>query len=154
MSIDTGDLAPDFILPTDQGDPITLSEQRGRPVVLYFYPKANTSGCTKQALLLRDSFSDFTNAQAIIVGVSKDPVAQLAKFKAKHDLPFILASDADRHVCTDYGVWVKKSMYGREYMGIERSTFLIDRYGTIAQAWRKVKVPGHVEHILQAVLAL
>ncbi len=154
MSAHVGDPAPDFTLPTDQGDMITLSEQHGRLVVLYFYPKADTSGCTKQALQLRDSFGDFTNAQAMIIGVSKDPVAKLTRFKAKYDLPFILASDADHHVCTDYGVWVKKSMYGREYMGIERSTFLIDRHGTVAQAWRKVKVPGHGEEILQAVLSI
>ncbi len=154
MSLDVGDLAPDFTLPTDQGDAITLSQQHGQTVVLYFYPKADTSGCTKQALLLRDSFAEFTATDAVIIGVSKDPVKKLATFKTKHDLPFTLVSDADNTACADYGVWVKKSMYGRDYMGIERSTFLINPQGIIAKIWRKVKIPGHVDQLLEATRSI
>jgi peroxiredoxin Q/BCP len=147
----SGDRAPDFTLPTDGGGNLTLSKLAGKKVVLYFYPKDDTSGCTAEACAFRDAFPDFG---AVVVGVSKDGVAAHDKFKKKHELPFTLASDAQSDVCEKYGVWTEKSMYGRKYMGIERSTFLIDETGTIRGVWRKVKVPGHAAEVLKAVRAL
>jgi len=143
--------APDFTLPTDGGGEVTLSKLRGRKVVLYFYPKDDTPGCTKEALGFRDAAADFAAAGAVIIGVSRDSVARHDKFKAKYDLPFILASDEDGKVCEAYGTWVEKSMYGRKYMGIDRATFLIDDNGVLRAEWRKVKVPGHVAAVLAAV---
>jgi peroxiredoxin Q/BCP len=154
MSLGPGDKAPDFTLPTDGGGTLTLSQLRGKKIVLYFYPKDDTSGCTAEACAFRDSFPDFTGAEAVVVGVSRDSAAAHDKFKKKHALPFTLASDANSDVCETYGVWTEKSMYGRKYMGIERSTFLIDREGTIRAAWRKVKVPGHAAEVLKAARAL
>ena len=147
-----GDLAPDFTLPRDGGGTVTLSELRGKPVVLYFYPRDDTSGCTTEAL-------DFTAAQAdwpgvTVLGVSKDTVAKHDKFRDKHGLGVTLLSDAEGDVCERYGTWVEKNMYGRTSMGIERSTFLIDAEGRIAKAWRKVRVPGHVAAVGEAVGAL
>ncbi|MCI4662974.1 MAG: peroxiredoxin [Neomegalonema sp.] len=143
--------APDFSLPRDGGGTVTLSALRGKKVVLYFYPKDDTSGCTKQAIAFSEQIEDFAAAGAIIIGVSRDGVSKHDKFIAKHDLKIPLAADEDGSVCESYGVWVEKSMYGKKYMGIERSTFLIDTEGMVKQVWRKVKVPGHVEKVLQAV---
>jgi thioredoxin-dependent peroxiredoxin len=154
MSVELGDKAPDFTLPTDGADSVTLSKLNGKKVVLYFYPKDDTSGCTAEACGFRDSFPDYGGTGAVVIGISKDSVASHDKFKKKHGLPFILASDAGGDVCEKYGVWVEKSMYGRKYMGIERATFLIDGAGTVRRAWRKVRVPGHVAEVLKAARAL
>lgn len=154
MTLKVGDTAPDFTLPTDGGGSVTLSRFRGKKVVLYFYPKDDTTGCTKQACAFRDSDSDFANFGAVIIGVSKDSVASHDKFKKKYSLPFILASDEKSDVCERYGVWVQKSMYGRKYMGIERTTFLIDEKGVIRQIWPKVSIPGHIEEVLTATRAI
>ncbi|WP_207458071.1 thioredoxin-dependent thiol peroxidase [Azospirillum sp. SYSU D00513] len=151
---DAGTPAPDFTIPTDGGGSVTLSALRGRPVVLYFYPKDDTSGCTSEACGFRDALPDFTGVDAVVIGVSKDSVASHDKFKAKHELPFTLASDTDGTVCEAYGTWVEKSMYGRKYMGIDRATFLIDRDGIVRNVWRKVKVTGHVTAVLKAAKAL
>ncbi|MGP1355053.1 peroxiredoxin [Roseicyclus sp.] len=149
-----GDMAPDFTLPRDGGGEITLSALRPRKVVLYFYPKDDTSGCTKEAIEFTGLGPDFEAAGAVVIGVSKDSVAKHDKFVAKHSLGVILASDEASDVCERYGVWAEKSMYGKKYMGIERSTFLIDADGKIARAWEKVKVPGHAEEVLEAARAL
>jgi len=154
MTIEIGDKAPDFTLSTDGNGKITLSKLRGQKVVLYFYPKDDTSGCTAEACGFRDSFPKFGKVEATVIGISKDSVASHDKFKKKHELPFILASDAEGKVCESYGVWVEKSMYGRKYMGIERATFLIDEKGVVRGVWRKVKVPGHVDALLAAARAL
>ena len=154
MRVDIGDEAPDFKLPTDGGGELSLSSLKGDPVVLYFYPKDDTSGCTKEAIGFRDALADFGKAGATVVGVSKDGVAKHDRFKAKYDLNFPLVSDEDGTLCEAWGVWVEKSMYGRKYMGIERSTFLIDANGRIARAWRKVKIAGHVDEVLEAAQAL
>jgi peroxiredoxin Q/BCP len=149
-----GDTAPAFKLPADGGDELKLSDFKGRTVVLYFYPKDDTAGCTKEALAFSGNIKAFERAGATIIGASKDPVASHDKFKRKHGLAHRLVSDADGSLCEDYGVWVEKSMYGRKYMGIERSTFLIDAKGVVRQVWRKVKVPGHIDEVLAAVKAL
>ncbi|MEM9049112.1 MAG: thioredoxin-dependent thiol peroxidase [Pseudomonadota bacterium] len=149
-----GATAPDFTLPRDGGNDATLSDFRGQKVVLYFYPKDDTSGCTKEALGFTDAAEAFASAGAVVIGVSKDSVAKHDKFIAKHGLRVILVSDEAGSVCEDYGVWVEKSMYGKKYMGIERSTFLIDAEGKVAQTWSKVKVPGHVDAVLDAAKAL
>jgi thioredoxin-dependent peroxiredoxin len=154
MSIEIGDKAPDFSLPTDGGGKVTLSKLRGRKVVLYFYPKDDTSGCTAEACGFRDSFPKFGKLDATVIGISRDSVASHDKFKQKHDLPFTLASDEKGEVTESYGVWVQKSMYGRKYMGIERATFLVDEKGVVRGLWRKVKVPGHVEAVLAAAKSL
>lgn len=146
-----GQPAPEFTLPGDNGSEIRLASHRGSPVIVYFYPKDNTSGCTKEAEAFNALYSDFSDAGATIIGISPDPVASHDKFKAKFDLAFALAADVSTEVATAYGVWKEKSMYGRKYMGVERSTFLIDKDGTIAKAWRKVKVPSHAEAVLKAV---
>ncbi len=149
-----GDIAPDFTLETDGGGTLALSSLRGRTVVLYFYPKDNTSGCTKEAEAFRDAHDDFAAAGAVIVGVSPDSVKSHDRFKEKLGLPFTLVADPDKRACEAYGVWVEKSMYGRKYMGVERSTFLIDGEGVVREAWRKVKVKGHAEAVLAAARAL
>ena len=154
MSVGVGTKAPDFTLPTDGNGEVTLSKLAGQKVVLYFYPKDDTSGCTAEACGFRDALPDYGKTGAVVIGVSKDSVASHDKFKKKHDLPFILASDAQSDVCEKYGAWVEKSMYGRKYMGIDRSTFLIDRSGTVRGVWRKVRVPGHVAEVLMAAAAL
>jgi peroxiredoxin Q/BCP len=154
MSVQIGDKAPDFTLPTDGNGTVTLSKLRGKPVVLYFYPKDDTSGCTAEACGFRDSFPDYGRTGATVIGVSRDSVASHDEFKKKYQLPFILASDSEGKVTEAYGVWVEKSMYGRKYMGIDRSTYLIDTEGVVRGAWRKVKVPGHVAEVLKAVQAL
>jgi len=149
-----GKKAPAFTMPTDGGGKISLKDLKGQKVVLYFYPKDDTPGCTKEACGFRDALPDFSKIDAVIIGVSKDTVAKHDKFKDKYDLPFTLASDEDGKVCEAYGTWVEKSMYGRKYMGIDRSTFLIDDQGVLRGEWRKVKVKGHVEEVLEAAQAL
>ena len=154
MSVEPGQKAPDFTLPTDGNGSVTLSKLAGKKVVLYFYPKDDTSGCTAEACGFRDSFPNYGGVGAVVIGISKDSVASHDKFKKKHDLPFILASDTAGEVCAKYGTWVEKSMYGRKYMGIDRSTFLIDGSGVVRNVWRKVRVPGHVAEVLTAAQAL
>ncbi|MCP4327426.1 MAG: thioredoxin-dependent thiol peroxidase [Alphaproteobacteria bacterium] len=154
MTAKVGNRAPDFTLPADGNGKISLSKLRGRNIILYFYPKDDTSGCTKEACAFAEALPDFSKINAEIVGVSKDSVARHDKFKQKYDLPFTLASDESGAVCEAFGVWVEKSMYGRKYMGIERSTFLIDGKGVIQREWRKVKVTGHVEEVLKAAQTL
>ena len=150
MALKAGDKAPDFDLPTDGGGRVRLADFSGRLLVLYFYPKDDTSGCTKEAIDFAGAWPAFDAAGVALVGVSKDSVASHDGFKAKHGLPFALASDESGGVVEAYGSWVEKSMYGRSYMGIDRSTFLIDGEGTIREVWRKVKVPGHVDEVLAA----
>ena len=154
MSLNIGDKAPDFTAATDGNGSVSLAKLRGKKVILYFYPKDDTSGCTKEACGFRDALPDFSKAQAIVIGVSRDSVASHDKFKKKYELPFTLAADADGQITEAYGVWVQKSMYGRKYMGIERSTFLIDEKGIIRGIWPKVKIPGHVEEVLAAAQKL
>ena len=151
MTLTIGDLAPNFSLPTDGGKTVTLSGLAGKKVIVYFYPKDAASGCTKEACSFRDFKSKFDHNNTVIIGISKDSIKSHEKFKEKEDLNFTLASDEQGEVCEKYGVWVEKSMYGRKYFGIERSTFLIDETGRIARIWRKVSVPGHVEEVLGAV---
>ncbi|MGY6629133.1 MAG: thioredoxin-dependent thiol peroxidase [Oceanicaulis sp.] len=152
--IKAGDKAPNFTAPADGGREVSLAQFAGKPVVLYFYPKDDTPGCTKQAIGFSELADDFAKAGAVVIGVSKDTAAKHDKFRDKHGLKVILASDADGDVCERYGVWVEKSMYGKTYLGIERATFLIGADGAVARVWRKVKVPGHVEEVLEAVRAL
>ncbi|MGJ8588701.1 MAG: thioredoxin-dependent thiol peroxidase [Yoonia sp.] len=146
-----GDTAPDFSLPRDGGEMVNLSDFKGKKVVLYFYPKDDTPGCTKEAIGFTDMVDAFAAEDTVVLGVSKDSVKKHDKFVAKHDLKIALLSDEEGDVCERYGTWVEKSMYGKTYMGIERATYLIGADGKIAQAWRKVKVPGHVEAVLDAV---
>jgi peroxiredoxin Q/BCP len=153
MTLAVGDAAPDFTLPGDTGE-ISLSALKGKTVVLYFYPKDDTSGCTKEAQEFTAAAADFAKAAAVVIGASKDSAASHAKFRAKYDLAPLLASDKDSDVIERYGAWVEKSMYGRSYMGVDRSTYLIDKTGVLRQIWRKVKVPGHVAAVLEAVKAL
>ena len=154
MSLEVGDKAPDFTLAADGGGKVSLKALKGKTVVLYFYPKDDTPGCTAEACAFRDQLPDFSKVKAAVVGISRDSVASHDKFKKKFKLPFPLASDAGGKVCEAYGAWGEKSMYGKKYMGIERSTFLIDEKGVVKGAWRKVKVPGHVEAVLAAAKAL
>lgn len=149
-----GQTAPDFTLPRDGGGEVTLSSFRPGKVVLYFYPRDDTSGCTTEALDFTRHLQDFRAAGAEVIGVSKDTVAKHERFIAKHGLGVTLVSDADGRLCEDYGVWVEKKMYGKTHMGIERSTFLIDGVGVVRAEWRKVKVPGHVDAVLEAVRSL
>jgi len=150
----TGDPAPDFTLPADDGSTVSLAGLRGRAVVLYFYPKDDTSGCTSEAQGFTAAAADFRNAGAEVLGVSKDSVKSHAKFRDKYGLNLRLLSDESGEMVERYGAWVEKSMYGRKYMGIDRSTFLIGPDGVIRRVWRKVKVPGHVEEVLAAARAL
>jgi len=149
-----GDKAPNFKMPTDGNGAVSLAELKGKNVILYFYPKDDTSGCTKEACGFRDTLPDFKKVKAAVIGVSRDSVASHDKFKKKYELPFALGSDADGKTSEAYSTWVEKSMYGRKYMGMERATFLIDGNGVIQGIWRKVKVPGHVEEVLKAVKTL
>ncbi len=152
--LDMSDTAPDFTLPRDGGDTVTLSDQRGSAVVLFFYPRDDTSGCTKESIGFSEALEAFRVAGAQVFGISKDSVESHDKFVTKRALTVPLLSDENGSTCEDYGIWVEKSMYGKKFMGIERSTFLIDADGRIARVWRKVKVPGHVEEVLDAVKAL
>ncbi|GHD61350.1 hypothetical protein GCM10017083_48550 [Thalassobaculum fulvum] len=154
MSLQIGDKAPAFTMPTDGGGEVSLAALKGRPVVLYFYPRDDTPGCTTEACGFRDAMPDFSAVDAAIVGVSRNTVAKHDKFKAKYELPFTLGADETGAVTEAYGVWVEKSMYGKKSMGIERSTFLIDGAGVIRGIWRKVKVKGHVDEVLAAARAL
>ena len=154
VDLKLGDRAPDFKLATDGGGSLTLSSLRGKTVVLYFYPRDDTPGCTKEACGFNDALPDFRGVNAEIVGVSKDNGASHDRFRDKYGLRFRLAADVDTAVAKSYGVWVKKSMYGQEYMGMDRSTFLIDRDGIVRRIWRGVKVDGHVPEVLQAVRGL
>lgn len=149
-----GDTAPGFTLPAAGGQTVSLADFAGRAVVLYFYPKDDTSGCTREAIEFTAAHDDFTAAGAVVIGVSKDSAKKHGAFAAKHGLRVVLVSDEASDLCERYGVWAEKSMYGKKYMGIERSTFLIGRDGRIAQAWRKVSVPGHADAVLAAVRAL
>jgi peroxiredoxin Q/BCP len=154
MSVEEGKKAPDFTGVTDGGGKLKLSELRGKPVVLYFYPKDDTPGCTAEACGFRDSAAAFKKLKAQVIGVSKDSVARHDKFKAKYQLHFPLVSDEDGKICEKYGTWIEKSLYGRKYMGIDRATFLIDKDGVVAKVWRKVKVTGHVDEVAEALKAL
>ena len=147
-------LAPDFNLETDSGERIRLSDLAGKKVVVYFYPKDDTSGCTLEAIDFTKAAKAFAKAGTTVIGISPDTVKSHCKFRDKHDLGITLAADPEKEAITAYGVWVEKSMYGRKYMGVERSTFLIGPDRRIAQEWRKVKVPGHVEQVLEAARAL
>jgi len=149
-----GQSAPDFDLPASGGGRATLAKLAGRAVVLYFYPKDDTSGCTREALDFTDLAAELEAAGAAVIGVSKDTLAKHDRFIAKHGLGVTLASDAESDVCERYGVWVQKSMYGRSYMGIDRATFLIGPDGRLVREWRKVKVPGHAAEVLAALRAL
>jgi thioredoxin-dependent peroxiredoxin len=148
-----GDSAPDFALPSDEGKTLSLASLEGKPLVLYFYPKADTSGCTRQANEFNALFNDFRKLDYAILAVSPDPVKALARFKAKYGLAFPLLGDESHATLESYGVWTQKSMYGRSYMGVERSTFLIGKDGRIARVWRKVKVDGHAQEVLAAARA-
>jgi peroxiredoxin len=152
--LSAGDKAPDFKLATGDGASVSRSSLKGRPFVIYFYPKDDTSGCTKEAIDFSGALSRFEKLDVTVIGVSKDSLASHEKFKKKHKLKLALGSDPDTKTATAYGVWVEKSMYGRKYMGMERATFLVDGKGVIAQAWRKVKVSGHVDAVLEAAKSL
>ncbi len=145
--LQTGAPAPDFTLPTDSAGTITLSDLRGQNVILYFYPKDDTPGCTAESCDFRDALPEFEKLNTAIIGISKCSVKKHNKFKEKYALTFPLASDEEGTVCETYGTWVEKNMYGRKYMGIERTTFLINKTGKIEKIWHKVKVKGHVEDI-------
>ena len=147
-------MAPDVNLPRETGEMVRLSDLRPAPVVLFFYPRADTSGCTKEAQAFTTLLPEFEAAGAKVFGISKDPISKQEKFVAKRELGMPLLSDEEGDICEQFGVWKEKSMYGKTYMGIERSTFVIDGAGSIAQEWRKVKVPGHAEAVLEAVKAL
>jgi len=149
--IEQGEQAPDFELPDQNGETVRLSSLRGRPVVLYFYPKADTPGCTTQACGVRDHRPQYETAGATVLGVSPDPVRAVKKFADKHGLGFTLLADEDHAVCEAYGVWVEKPMYGRTYFGNERTTFIVDADGRVAQVLRKVKPATHDDHVLQAL---
>jgi len=149
-----GDIAPDFELPTDGGGQADLKDLMGKPVVIYFYPKDDTSGCTAQAIAFNGLRAKFAAAGAMVIGISPDSAVSHDKFKQKHALKIALAADPERAAIEAYGVWKEKSMYGRKYFGVERSTFVIGRDGRIARIWRKVKVPGHAEEVLAATKAL
>jgi len=154
MALSVGDKAPNFTLPGDGGSDITLADFGGKAVVLYFYPKDMTPGCTTESIDFSDMKADFDTAGCQVIGMSKDSVKRHDKFIAKHELDLRLASDEDGSVIDTYGVWVLKKLYGREYMGIERATFLIDADGVIRNIWRKVKVKGHAQEVLAAARAL
>jgi len=151
---EAGRPAPGFTLPASGAQSLSLDDFRGKALVLYFYPKDDTSGCTREALDFTGLAGEFAAAGAVVIGVSKDTVAKHDRFIAKHGLGVALVSDAEADLCERYGTWVEKSMYGRRYMGIERATFLIDRQGILRREWRNVRVPGHAEEVLGAVRAL
>lgn len=147
--LDTGDKAPDFIIPTDTGM-FRLADQPGRTVV-FFFPKADTSGCTKEAIAFSQLKDQFAEAGTTVIGISKDTPQKQAKFREKHGLTVELGADHETDICEQFGTWVEKSMYGRKYMGIARASFVIEADGTISSAWQKVKVPGHAEEVLKAI---
>jgi peroxiredoxin Q/BCP len=149
--INEGDQAPDFTLQSDAGTDVTLSSLRGRPVVLYFYPKDDTPGCTKQACGIRDAYGEFERAGAVVLGVSPDDEGSHVKFKNKYDLPFTLLADTDHTVATEYGVWGEKSFAGKKYMGVSRSTFVIDADGNVKKVMHDVKPATHADEVLEAL---
>ncbi len=151
MPVEEGQPAPTFSLPSDTGDTVALEDLRGTPVVLYFYPRDDTPGCTAQACGIRDAWGEFEQAGAVVLGVSTDDESSHAKFRAKYDLPFTLLADTDHAVSDAYGVWGEKSYAGKTYMGIERSTFVIDPEGTVARVFRKVKPAEHADQVLEAL---
>lgn len=151
MTLEVGKQAPDFSLLNQNEERVSLSQFKGKNIILYFYPKDMTPGCTTQACDFRDHFKEFSESDTVIIGISPDPVERHQKFVAKHDLPFILLADEDHEVAESYGVWKLKKMYGREYYGIERSTFIIDKEGMLQKEYRKVKVKDHVKEALQYV---
>ena len=152
--ITEGQTAPAFDLATDGDARVTLAGLKGKSVVLYFYPKADTPGCTTEGLDFSALSDQFAGANAVVIGVSRDAVKKLDRFKAKHDLKVILGSDEDGVVCEAYGTWIMKKLYGREYMGVERATFLIDGAGVVRRVWRSVKVKGHAEQVLESTQSL
>jgi len=154
VELEEGATAPDFDLPTAPGQTVRLGALKGQKIVLYFYPKDDTAGCTAEAIAFNGLKAQFAKAGAQIIGISPDSPASHAKFSRKHKLGLTLASDEAKDMLRAYGVWVEKSMYGRKYMGVERTTFLIDAEGAIARIWRKVKTPGHAEEVLEAARAL
>jgi peroxiredoxin Q/BCP len=154
MSVQDGDVAPDFEMPATGGRTVTLAAMRGKPFVLYFYPKADTPGCTKEACAFQEALPQLGKIGLDVIGVSPDKMKPIEKFAEKYHLTFPLASDESKTVAESYGTWVEKSMYGRKYMGMERSTFLIDKTGKIAKSWRKVSVTGHAEAVLKAAQGL
>ncbi|MEO8663106.1 MAG: thioredoxin-dependent thiol peroxidase [Bryobacteraceae bacterium] len=154
MAIHEGAPAPAIELQTDAGETFRLSDLKGKNVVVYFYPKADTPGCTTEACDFRDHMTKFEKADTVIVGISPDATKAQAKFKTKYGLPFTLLADVDHAVADAFGVWVEKSMYGKKYMGVERSTFLIDKGGKVVKAFNKVKVAGHAEQVLEALQSL
>jgi len=154
MSVKVGDLAPNFKLPTDGGKTLSMGELKGKNVVLYFYPKDDTPGCTLEACSFRDNLPKFSSKDATILGVSRDSSESHDQFKAKHQLPFTLVSDVDGKLSEGYGVWVERERDGKKSMGINRSTFLIDKLGVIRREWRGVSVDGHSEEVLAAINAL
>ncbi len=154
MSLAAGDPAPSFTMPASGGRTVSSAALRGKPFVLYFYPKADTPGCTKEACAFQEALPQLGHIGVEVIGVSKDKIKPIEKFAEKYGLKFPLASDEATHVAEDYGVWVEKSMYGKKYIGMERSTFLIDAEGKIARVWPKVKVEGHAAEVLAAVKAL
>lgn len=151
MNLEEGMKAPDFSLPDSQGIEVALSDFIGKNIILYFYPKDNTKGCTLEAVSFRDNYEKIQESNTIILGVSKDSIKSHINFVNKHNLPFKLLSDSEGKICELYGVWKEKSMYGRKYMGIERTTFLIDKEGTIMKIFPKVKVKGHVEEVMKYI---
>jgi peroxiredoxin Q/BCP len=154
MTLAAGDTAPEFTLPASGGRTVSSAALLGKPYVLYFYPKADTPGCTKEACAFQEALPQLGHIGVEVIGVSKDKIKPIEKFAEKYGLKFPLASDETTHVAEDYGVWVEKSMYGKKYMGLERSTFLVDAAGKIARVWPKVKVDGHAAEVLAAVKAL
>lgn len=154
MALAAGDKAPSFRILTDEGETLSSSGLKGAPYVVYFYPKDDTSGCTKEAIAFSDNLKKFDKAGVRVVGVSKDGLESHAKFRKKHKLKLALGSDPETKMAQDWGVWGEKTLYGRKYMGMERATFLVNAKGVIVEAWRKVKVPGHVEAVLEAARSL
>lgn len=152
--LSSGDRAPSFKIATDGGETLSSAGLKGSPYIVYFYPKDDTSGCTKEAIAFSAALPKFRKLGIEVIGVSRDSLEAHAKFRKKHRLKVALGSDPETKMAKDWGVWVKKSLYGREYMGLERATFLVNDKGTITQAWHKVKVPGHVETVLEAAKSL
>ncbi|NWL89645.1 MULTISPECIES: thioredoxin-dependent thiol peroxidase [unclassified Paenibacillus] len=151
QSVELGQPVPDFTLPANGGKEVSLSQFRGQKVVIYFYPKDMTTACTQEACDFRDNYSAISERDAVVLGISGDPVKSHDRFVEKQNLPFLLLSDADHEVCRMFGVWQLKKMYGREYEGIVRSTFLIDEEGRLVREWRGIRVKGHVELVLEAI---
>ncbi|MFC4777973.1 thioredoxin-dependent thiol peroxidase [Paenibacillus sp. GCM10023252] len=148
--LEIGQEVPDFTLPASNGGEVSLSDYRGKKVVLYFYPKDNTPTCTTESCDFRDAHPSFEGVNAVVLGISPDDIKSHGKFIAKHELPFLLLSDTEQKICELFGVWQLKKLYGREYMGVVRSTFLIDEEGKLAAEWRGVKVKGHIQQVLEA----